>query len=242
MDDPSAYEDWEEEADEVEEPKEDAETVPEPPDILTGTRSNSGSVHRPMGISDQEGERVEETNNQEALATMMGSLNFTGEGQISNQNLPSTQGEVVESPTLPNWQGGSDGLLSRRTGSSTAPLNINPPGSSSQRSENRPPNSGDSGRATPSGIGSATENVAAEGPMTPRNDAGPFVFDGSAGRAAGRILADNLSQDSIEGNSEGRASVRRTAYDVSHDSIDGNSDGRASVQRIADDRSQHSID
>jgi hypothetical protein len=23
-----------------------------------------------------------------------------------------------------------------------------------------------------------------EGPMTPRNDAGPFIFDGSAGRAA----------------------------------------------------------
>ena len=29
----------------------------------------------------------------------------------------------------------------------------------------------------------------AEGPLTPRNDAGPFVFDGSAGRAAGASAA-----------------------------------------------------
>ena len=29
----------------------------------------------------------------------------------------------------------------------------------------------------------------AEGPLTPRNDAGPFVFDGSAGRAAGARVA-----------------------------------------------------
>ena len=32
-----------------------------------------------------------------------------------------------------------------------------------------------------------------EGPLTPRNDAGPFVFDGSAGRASGRRLASGSS-------------------------------------------------
>ena len=34
-----------------------------------------------------------------------------------------------------------------------------------------------------------------EGPMTPRNDAGPFVFDGSAGRAAGMRLASVASMN-----------------------------------------------
>ena len=33
-----------------------------------------------------------------------------------------------------------------------------------------------------------TEMIAAEGPLTPRNNAGPFVFDGSAGRADARQL------------------------------------------------------
>ncbi|KAG0648909.1 hypothetical protein D0Z07_4883 [Hyphodiscus hymeniophilus] len=34
-----------------------------------------------------------------------------------------------------------------------------------------------------------------EGPMTPRNDAGPFVFDGSAGRAAGLRLSNVASMN-----------------------------------------------
>lgn len=44
---------------------------------------------------------------------------------------------------------------------------------------------------SPNGLGSSlSEQVTSgEGPMTPRNDAGPFVFDGSAGRAAdGRLV------------------------------------------------------
>ncbi|KAI9703167.1 MAG: hypothetical protein M1836_007732 [Candelina mexicana] len=220
VDDPSAYEDWEEEADEVEESKVVTEQAPEPPNIPNGTSSNSGSLHRPMDVSDHEdaGEE-EEATHQEALATMMGSLTFAGEGQSSNQAIRPTQGEVVESPTLPNWQG-ADGLHARRLGSFTTPLSIIPSGSNAQRPENKPAGSGESGRATPNGIGPATENVVAEGPMTPRNDAGPFVFDGSAGRAAARVLTGSLSQDSIDGNSE----------------------GRALAPRIADDRSQHSID
>jgi hypothetical protein len=37
---------------------------------------------------------------------------------------------------------------------------------------------------SPNGMGSLDVTVGVEGPMTPRNDAGPFIFDGSAGRAA----------------------------------------------------------
>lgn len=38
-------------------------------------------------------------------------------------------------------------------------------------------------------------DLASDGPMTPTNNAGPFVFDGSAGRAAGsRIVADMVHE------------------------------------------------
>ena len=49
------------------------------------------------------------------------------------------------------------------------------------------------GAATPE----AGEVLSGEGPLTPRNNAGPFVFDGSAGRSNGRrvVAADgNISE------------------------------------------------
>lgn len=45
---------------------------------------------------------------------------------------------------------------------------------------------------TPSPNGLGTSPAGVEGPMTPRNDIGPFVFDGSAGRAA-ELATLNLS-------------------------------------------------
>lgn len=41
----------------------------------------------------------------------------------------------------------------------------------------------------------ASEILIADGPMTPTNNAGPFVFDGSAGRTAGRRAAENMETD-----------------------------------------------
>lgn len=48
---------------------------------------------------------------------------------------------------------------------------------------------------TPTG-GESLDHV---GPLTPRNDAGPFVFDGSAGRAAGRRMASGSGDSNAEG-------------------------------------------
>lgn len=39
----------------------------------------------------------------------------------------------------------------------------------------------------------STESQITDGPLTPRNDAGPFVFDGSAGRAAGGRISAALA-------------------------------------------------
>jgi len=44
----------------------------------------------------------------------------------------------------------------------------------------------------------AGETLSPEGPMTPRNDAGPFVFDGSAGRASGRRAVASLAEAATE--------------------------------------------
>lgn len=54
-----------------------------------------------------------------------------------------------------------------------------------------PPNDSPSAReTTPTGA-----DLASDGPMTPTNNAGPFVFDGSAGRAAGsRMVADMVHE------------------------------------------------
>jgi hypothetical protein len=48
-------------------------------------------------------------------------------------------------------------------------------------------------------------NRVHDGPMTPRNDAGPFVLDGSAGRAAGNHMCD-ASPSSDSGSSGARSS------------------------------------
>jgi hypothetical protein len=48
---------------------------------------------------------------------------------------------------------------------------------------------------------------APECPMTPRNDAGPFVLDGSAGRAAGQRVRDVLEQDRPSPNTTSSAPV-----------------------------------
>ena len=42
---------------------------------------------------------------------------------------------------------------------------------------------------TPDGQVTAEQIIAGEGPLTPRNNAGPFVFDGSAGRSGRRVVA-----------------------------------------------------
>ncbi|KAL2357626.1 hypothetical protein BJ546DRAFT_1058201 [Cryomyces antarcticus] len=51
---------------------------------------------------------------------------------------------------------------------------------------------------TPAQIALAPDLMIAEGPMTPRNDAGPFIFDGSAGRSEGRVAGALSMVQSID--------------------------------------------
>ena len=45
----------------------------------------------------------------------------------------------------------------------------------------------------------AEQVIAGEGPLTPRTNAGPFVFDGSAGQAAGGRRVAAIPEDTEEG-------------------------------------------
>ncbi|EDU48448.1 FHA domain [Pyrenophora tritici-repentis] len=57
----------------------------------------------------------------------------------------------------------------------------------------------------PTTVDGLTPDRIHDGPMTPRNDAGPFVLDGSAGRASGTRLRDSSNSDS---DSTGALSTR----------------------------------
>jgi hypothetical protein len=53
----------------------------------------------------------------------------------------------------------------------------------------------------PTSANGLTPDRVQDGPMTPRNDAGPFVLDGSAGRAAGNRIRDASPAGSDSGSS-----------------------------------------
>lgn len=95
--------------------------------------------------------------------------------QIRGTPLPSESNPITSNATSAPVD-----IISRK------PVGNAIPSSSSrvpQRQTNRTP--------SPTGLGDSLEvAVGAEGPMTPRNDAGPFIFDGSAGRASGAAMAN----------------------------------------------------
>ncbi|PQE16839.1 hypothetical protein CJF30_00003530 [Rutstroemia sp. NJR-2017a BBW] len=103
---------------------------------------------------------------------------------------------VTDSPPL----SASATPIPRVNNSTVPPLDIIPrkpvpssaSGSSSRAEQGR-------GSPSPNGLRPAlTDPLTGEGPMTPRNDAGPFVFDGSAGRASGVRLTLGLADLNTE--------------------------------------------
>lgn len=105
----------------------------------------------------------------------------------------------VEEPPSPISSAGSQ--PDQISNSTVPPVDISRPRGTHLEQPN--PRIGQSRSRTPSpnGIPSSLSDalVGTEGPMTPRNDAGPFVFDGSAGRSSGSRLASltamNLGAD-----------------------------------------------
>ena len=93
----------------------------------------------------------------------------------------------------------ASGLLARRqaTNSGTPDMNLMsgidmPDQTGSSALHERPPEGLRAGTPT------AADIIPGEGPLTPRNNAGPFVFDGSAGRADGLRLALSSGVSNID--------------------------------------------
>ncbi|KAI9816819.1 MAG: hypothetical protein M1827_001464 [Pycnora praestabilis] len=211
VDDPAAYEAWEEENDGVAEPAEAEEVLPDSPRASTGSQSESESARRSMAVSDSPEDEVMNLANDEVLSTMMGSVALAEQRQSSEAERSPSMYETAESPILPHSPPSSSSL-SRRVPSSVGPLNIAQRKSSASRKNSNPTlrarNDNTSqanqlvaaagGLDSPSRAASSAELLGPEGPMTPRNDAGPFVFDGSAGRNTGRRIAASLGEIAVE--------------------------------------------
>jgi hypothetical protein len=88
----------------------------------------------------------------------------------------SSRGPEISNATVPPVD------IAGRKGASNLPVGassrLESPGSRSGRGTVRTP--------SPNGVPSSVTDAVpgSEGPMTPRNDAGPFIFDGGAGRLA----------------------------------------------------------
>ncbi|TVY58157.1 E3 ubiquitin-protein ligase DMA2 [Lachnellula suecica] len=90
---------------------------------------------------------------------------------------------IEESPSISSTESQPNHI----SNATVAPVDISRPrGTHLERLD---PRTGTSRSRTPSPNGVPNSLTGVEGPMTPRNDAGPFVFDGSAGRATDGRLA-----------------------------------------------------
>ena len=124
--------------------------------------------------------------------------------EASGDQTTNTTTTTITTTTTTTPQLSTSGLLSRRqtsTNTTTTPSQgaavngIEIPGSSTAgQLSNIVTNeaAGTLRAATPT----SADVIGGEGPLTPRNDAGPFVFDGSAGRASARHLSANAMDES----------------------------------------------
>lgn len=118
--------------------------------------------------------------------------------QITNIDINGTEpvnGDVSHQP-VPETP---DRRLTPPTSSVTQPVSINVSGANEYHGLSP---------LYPAASEGLTPDRVQDGPMTPRNDAGPFVLDGSAGRAAGNCLretdlpSDSDSSGEVRNNSE----------------------------------------
>jgi hypothetical protein len=140
------------------------------------TAGSNGSSHRQQEEADLE---IGDSNEDSDPEAEQGVNHLTGRVQHLN----------IDAATLPVETGSPMPLVSNST---VAPVDIvsrNSISNSAGRPANlcRPNINGRNTTRTPSpnGTSSSLDVVLTgnEGPMTPRNDAGPFIFDGSAGRS-----------------------------------------------------------
>ncbi|ERF71546.1 hypothetical protein EPUS_00535 [Endocarpon pusillum Z07020] len=121
--------------------------------------------------------------------------------EAGDVDLTNIQFEGNADQTIATPQTTINGLLSRRQtlNSSASPAIAPVDGIEIPRASNAAPLGVVVSNDTPATLRTATPTsvdlIGGEGPLTPRNDAGPFVFDGSAGRASGRRLTASATDE-----------------------------------------------
>lgn len=173
MEDP---EDWEQLEDEAE--GKDAED-PE------GSRSKGPRLDpAPVDVPRQSVDRIR-TSLERARATAAERARTSIERSRSRANLPTANTSAIEVPeaTMANAESSASAEAAMSDGGASTPsttASSRPGGEGSHATSDPVPING---RRTPSpnSIGNHVTN-AHEGPITPRNDAGPWVFDGSGAR------------------------------------------------------------
>ncbi|KAH7067357.1 hypothetical protein BKA63DRAFT_536847 [Paraphoma chrysanthemicola] len=165
VEDPADYEDWEEDADEAN------------GDATAQVESGEGDRHvTPRGSTIQMNAQAPVNGHQEDNGGV--SLSSIQQGMSTISIADSLNGNVSQSASSPQTP---ERRPEPPTSSVTQPVSINISGANEFN--------GLSPLYQDAHNGLLPDRVH-DGPMTPRNDAGPFVLDGSAGRAAGNRLRD----------------------------------------------------
>jgi hypothetical protein len=161
VEDTGEFEDWEGEEEQVNGDS-SAQTDAEKADRHVTPRSSRASVH-----GNGNGNEFD------------GGVGLTGlEQQITNIDINTDSPDGVADHLVPQTP---DRHITPPTSSVTQPVTINVSGANEFTGLSP---------LYPAVNDGLTPDRMADGPMTPRNDAGPFVLDGSAGRAAGNRMRD----------------------------------------------------
>jgi len=171
--------------------------------------------------SDPETNGVPQTNGVSSESARLLSHDEDESMEAMSSRLSSVRIEADPSAALSNAQNEEPKptLFSRRTSRMTSPTYTHQVGQTiPERSENTSSPSSDfqnylrpitptqplipeddltpnDGFGSPLRASTPSDMLVSDGPMTPTNNAGPFVFDGSAGRAGGRRTTVNLSAE-----------------------------------------------
>ena len=204
LDDPFADGEWEQlEVAEAAEEREAREATAAPEEPLAASRpapqensseATQAPVSPPKDDSDQEqsipsdADVVEASDTSEADQEVHGIA--TSMEYMTVEDPPSPPSSSSSQPHVSNATVQPVDIISRK------PV---PNGTSRLGEPTAHPERGSTRTPSPNGLhpSSVDAVTGVEGPMTPRNDAGPFIFDGSAGRAAGMRLANvaNMNLD-----------------------------------------------
>jgi len=192
LDDPYANGEWEElDAAEVEDTAEQtpAEAVATKPTARSDRQNNSDETRIAVEAEVEASSRSHKESSDEEIVDAHDdhAVDQAAEdlGYLNIEGSPSPAESVDSHPGQPsNATVAPVDIIARKPvpSASNSASRLEQPASRLERTVTRTP--------SPNGLGSSlAAEAGVEGPMTPRNDAGPFIFDGSAGRPSDLRLA-----------------------------------------------------